>query len=252
LHPTIQEDPIDEYQPICQTCRQKARPEGHECTVPVDGFAARQSSLGFEELCPIGRFERRSVIYPASPEDHTYIEQLEALGRLDAANRQPGANVSAEAESIASNSELRAWLRESNRIADPKVLKGRADLVRQRRFGILRFLDGEDRGLPIWQPIPRHPLPEGQGFWLLRLRDELEWLIITVHRPTKLRPYVRPTKDRLNHREARAVLDWKASHLDMWLSDRPHQIGGRMAIDTSRSVIFDTDLFIRWVYALTN
>ena len=73
-----------------------------------------------------------------------------------------------------------------------------------------------------------------------------------IYLPTRTRPYPRPTKDRLNHREARAILDWKASHLDMWLADRPHLVGGRIAIDSSRGVLFDTDGFMRWVYALLN
>jgi hypothetical protein len=95
-------------------------------------------------------------------------------------------------------------------------------------------------------------LPQSQGFWLLRLRDELEWLVVTVSKPTVSRPNARPTKDRLNHREARAILDWKASHLDMWLSDRAHLVGGRIMVDSSRGVLFDTDTFVRWVYALMN
>ncbi len=153
---------------------------------------------------------------------------------------------------MANHPELRKWLRKSDRIADPKEIKGRADLVRQRRYGILRFLEGEDRGFPINQPLPLHRLPQDQGFWILRLRDELEWLMMPVFMPKPSRPYPRPTKDRFNHREARAILDWTAFRLDMWLSDRPHLVGGRIMIDSSRGVLFDTDVFVRWVYALMN
>jgi hypothetical protein len=205
-----------------------------------------------EKIAPIGRRELRSAVYPVEFRDLARARQLEALRRLEAENRLPGANLVAEAERIADHPGLREWLRRSDRIADPKEMKGRADLVRQRRYGVLRFLEGEDRGFPIHQPVPLHPLPQGRGFWLLRLRDELEWVLMPVFLPTRSRPHPRPTKDRLNHREARAILDWTAFRLDMWLSDRPHLVGGRITIDSSRSVLFDTDVFVRWVYALMN
>lgn len=205
-----------------------------------------------ESVAPIGRREPRSAAYPVEFREPARAQQIEALRRLEAANRRPSANLVAEAERLATHPELREWLRKSDRIADPKEMKGRADLVRQRRYGVLRYLEGEDRGFPIHQPVSLHPLPQGQGFWLLRLRDELEWALMPVFLPTRLRPYPRPTKDRLNHREARAILDWTAFRLDMWLSDRPHLVGGRITIDSSRSVLFDTDVFVRWIYALMN
>jgi hypothetical protein len=243
---------------VCHTCRQNIHPTSAGDTnvnVISEGSQSAARSADFEiseEVAPIGRSGRRSVIYSVVLGDRARTEQFEALQYLEADNRRPGANLSTEAEIIAEHPELRDWLKESNRIADPKVMKGRADLIRQRRFGILRFLEGEDRGFPVHQPVPHHQLPQGQGFWLLRLRDELEWLVMPVCKPTHSRPYTRPTKDRLNHREARAILDWKASHLDMWLADRPHLVGGRIAIDSSRGVLFDTDTFVKWVYALMN
>lgn len=185
-------------------------------------------------------------------EDCKYRRELEALSRLEYENRRPGADLRALAWGIAADPMIELWTLKSDQIADPKVMKGRADLVRQRRLGVLRYLEGDDRGFPIDQPFPGNPLPVSQGFWLLRLRDELEWLAVPIYLPSKTRPYPRPIKDRLNHREARAILDWKASHLDMWLADRPHLVGGRIAIDSSRGVLFDTDGFMRWVYALLN
>jgi hypothetical protein len=219
---------------LCTACRQEIQ----------------KDSDPSEEAAPIGRFVHRSVVYVANDPECT--DQLGALGRLEAENRRPGADLSTEAENIAHHPELREWLKKSDRIADPKVMKGRADLTRQRRLGVLRSLESEDQGFPIHQPVPQHRLPPDQGFWLLRLRDELEWLVMPVFKKTISRPYARPTKDRLNHREARAILDWKASRLDMWLADRPHLVGGRLAVDSSRGVLFDTDAFVRWVYALMN
>ncbi len=234
-------DPASEGSLICTACRQEIPP----------GFSGDGSmNVTPEEVAPIGKLIHRSVVYVAN--DRECVDELEELRHLEAENRTPGADLTTEAESIAHHPELREWLKKSNRIADPQQMKGRADLVKQRRFGILRSLESEDQGFPIHQPVPHHPLPPDQGFWLLRLRDELEWLVMPVFKKTISRPYPRPTKDRLNHREARAILDWKASRLDMWLADRPHLVGGRIMVDASRGVLFDTDIFVRWVYALMN
>lgn len=246
--------PAPEGYPLCTACRKRIDSESAGSINVLSkggasGALSKDSDLT-DEIPPIGRFVQRSVIYVAN--DREITEQLETLRRLETENRRPGANLSTEAEMIANHPELREWLKKSNRIADPQEIKGRADLARQRRSGILRSLEGEDRGFPIHQPVPHYPLPQGQGFWLLRLRDELEWLVMPVFKKTISRPYPRPTKDRLNHREARAILDWKASRLDMWLADRPHLVGGRLAVDSSRGVLFDTDVFVRWVYALMN
>ena len=246
-----------EPSPVCPACRQQIqdRSTGAGSTnISSEGCVSAVSTVPDlpEEVAPIGRLEHRSGKYSVYLGDRARAEQFEAIGRLEAENRRPGANLRTEAEILASHPELRDWLQRSDQIADPKITKGRADLVRQRRFGVFRFLEGEDRGFPVNQPIPHHRLPQGQGFWLLRLRDELEWLAMPVYKQTHSRPYTRPTKDRLNHREARAILDWKASRLDMWLADRPHLVGGRLAVDSSRGVLFDTDAFVRWVYALMN
>lgn len=249
-------DPRTESFLVCTICRKKLGPElagngsinvlskGERSDAP-----SKDSDLA-TEIAPIGRFVHRSVTYVAN--DPELTGELEALKHLEAENRRPAANLRTEAEVIAKHPELREWLKESDRIADPKVTSGRAGLKRQRRFGILRSLDGEDQGFPIHQPVLNYPLPPDQGFWLLRLRDELEWLVMPVFKKTISRPYPRPTKDRLNHREARAILDWTAFCLDMWLSKRPHLVGGRIMIDGSRSVMFDTDAFVRWVFALMN
>ena len=243
---------------LCSACREKIFPRsaGAASLSPTletgDSAAPVASAELMKNVAPIGRLEPRSAAYPGEYREPAFAQEIEALRLLEAANRWPGANLVAEAEKTANHPVLRDWLRKSDRIADPKEIKGRADLVRQRRYGLLRYLEGEDRGFPVHQPVPLHSLPQGQGFWLLRLRDELEWLLMPIFLPTRSRPHPRPTKDRLNHREARAILDWTAFRLDMWLSDRPHLVGGRITIDSSRSVLFDTDVFVRWVYALTN
>lgn len=245
--------PPAEARRICISCRQELPPElngalsaSAETELPAD-----ESDIP-QEIAAIGSRELRTDKYRVVTGDLARAEQLRELARVEAENRRPGANLCVEAIVAASHPQLRDWLQKSDRLADPKEIKGRSDLVKQRRLGILRHLEGEDRGFPLGQPVPTHHLPQGQGFWLLRLRDELEWLSMPVLKPTPSRPYPRPVKDRLNHREARAILDWKASRLDMWLADRPHLIGGRLAVDSSRGVLFDTDAFVRWVYALMN
>lgn len=250
--------PEDAYR-FCSACLKKIHPGSagkvslnHVNSGASESAAPAASAELPEEIAPIGKHDRRSVIYPIEFRDPVLSRQLEALRRLEAENRRPGANLVSEAESIATHPELREWLRKSDRILDPSVTAGRTGLKKQRRYGILRYLEGEDRGLPIHQPLPLCKLPQGQDFWLLRLRDELEWLVMPVFAPTRTRPYPRPVKDRLNHTEARAILDWTAYCLDMWLSDRPHLIKGRILIEGSRCVMFDTDVFIRWVYALMN
>ena len=84
------------------------------------------------------------------------------------------------------------------------------------------------------------PLPHevGAAFYLFRICDPIT--------------FSEPLPEFGMSREARAILDWTAFRLDMWLSDRPHLVGGRITIDSSRSVLFDTDVFVRWVYALMN
>ena len=240
--------------PVCVACRQKIPRGSAAGDYMTEGLEAERSVLSTEsdlpqEIAPIAKSELRTNKYSIYPGDPARAEQLELLAWLEKRNRVPYADLRAEAERIAKHSELLSWLRESDRISDPDG-SGRNDLVKQRRRGILRLLEGEDRGFPIHQPIPRYKLPQGQGFWLLRLQEELEWLSMIVLKPTIVRPYPRPIKDRLNHREARAIIDWKASRFDLWLSK--NKVGGRITIDSSRGVLFDTDTFIRWIYSLMN
>lgn len=237
--------PNVERLPVCVSCRQEI-PNGSLAASTTEGPEAAELP---QEIPGISHRELRTNRYSIYPGDPARAEQLELLARLEEGNREPRADVRAEAERIAKHPELLSWLRESDRISDPGD-PGRKDLVRQRRRGILRHLEGEDRGFPIHQPIPRYRPAQEQGFWLLRLREELEWLSMIVLKPTIVRPYPRPIKDRLNHTELRAILDWKASHLDLWLSD--NKIPGRIMIESSRGVLFDTDTVIRWVYAQMN
>ena len=199
---------------------------------------------------PSGRETRADILKSIHTADCSIQTECEALGRLEAENRRPGADLRKESRSLITSAELFDWLDQSDRLANGKLLRGRRDLTSQRRLGILRYLEGEDAGFPVLQNYS--PMSAGQDFWLLRLRDELEWLILPVRSEIGKGSIFRPVKDRLNHREARAILDWKASHLDMWLADRAHLVGGRILIESSRGVLFDTRGFMRWVYSLMN
>ena len=181
-----------------------------------------------------------------------YSRELKQLEQLESAHRGLGTDLSKEARGIASHPGLVTWLEKSDALLNSPDLKGRGDLVKLRQRGLLRHIDGQDRGFPLFQPTPPPKLPDDQGFWMLRLRDELSWLVLTVYRVSKSRPFARPVKERLNHTEARAILDWKASHLDLWLSKKSHLIEGRIAFEDSRGVTFDTERFMRWIYANTN
>lgn len=184
-----------------------------------------------------------------------YSRELKALGQLQFDNQRP--DIRKEADAIASHPALVSWIEKSDALVSSPDLKGRADLVRLRRRGILRHLAGEDRGFPLFQPTPaavftHRPSLEKKGFWMLRLLDELSWHSITVYPMSKTRQFARPVKERLNHREARAILDWKASLLDLWLSKKSHLLEGRIALERSRGVVFDTERLMRWVYSNTN
>lgn len=179
-----------------------------------------------------------------------YSRELKKLAQLEFANPSP--DVRKEAFEIASHPGLVAWLGKSDALLDSPDLKCRADLAKFRRRGTLRHIEGPDRGFPLFQPPPPPESSSDKGFWMLRLRDELSWLVLRVYRASKTRPFARPVKERLNHTEARAILDWKASHLDLWLSKKSHLFEGRIAIEGSRGVLFDTERFMRWVYANTN
>lgn len=183
--------------------------------------------------------------------DPEFVRQLEALHKLEEEFRFPGADLREGAYRIATHPVLREHLAASDRLCDPGAIKGRVDLVRRRRLGVLRWLDGEDRGFPVNHPFPRHPRPAQSGLLVLRLYDELEHHPLRSFRPTPRLDFIRPIKERLNHRDVRALLDWKAPHLDSWLADKPHLLPGRIALSEARHVLFDTETFMRWLYERT-
>lgn len=181
-----------------------------------------------------------------------YARELRELAHLEAENRSPGADLRKDAEKIVQHPALVRWLSRSEELLDSPDFTGRSGLRKQRRRGVLRHLDGEDRGFPLFQPDLIPALPPDQGSWMLRLMDELEWLVMRVFRPSRTSGFARPVKNRINHREVRAILGWTAYNLDMWLSMKPHLIEGRIHPEGSRAVLFDTERFMFWVYANTN
>lgn len=181
-----------------------------------------------------------------------YARELCELAHLEAENRSPGADLRKDAEKIVQHPALVRWLSRSEELLDSPDFKGRSDLRKERRRGVLRHLEGEDRGFPLFQPDLIPALPPDQGSWMLRLMDELEWLVMRVYRPVAKVGFARPAKTQINHREVRAILGWKAYNLDMWLSFKPHLIEGRIHPSGTRAVLFDTEKFMFWVYANTN
>jgi hypothetical protein len=213
-----------------------------------------------------------------SSKDERFLEQVAALRKLEATLLQPGVDLTARWREIVSHPELLEWLRQSDQVAD--AIKGRRDLVKKRRRGILRWLEGPDTGMPFHFPVT-FVAPESvldRELRLFRLRDELEYVVIPFFRSVApLAPGPRPVRDTLTHQMVRAVLDWKASHLDSWLHMYPHLIGGRIyhpipaaarpALDARAhakgkeivqprhfltEVRFDTTRFMAWYYANMN
>jgi len=132
---------------------------------------------------------------------------------------------------------LRSWQAQSDEIVDRQP--GRSDLRRLRRRGILRMLDSEDIGMPLDLPpvtaLP--PTPWRNAEWrTLKLIDDLEYIeMIYVpcdHPLVRMRPVV----DLLSHRQARAILGWRSSVLDYWISTAPHFIGGLRQIEITPAV----------------
>jgi hypothetical protein len=141
--------------------------------------------------------------------------------------------------------------------------KGRRDLVRKRRYDVLRWTSGPDSPLPYVKPefayLPEHASVQNRVF---RLRDEAEWLVIPTISTKDPRMPWRPVREVLTHEFIRAILDWKASHLDMYLSAQPHLIGGRLCHELPadqnstrqhiHEVKFSASAFMKWYFANMN
>jgi hypothetical protein len=158
-----------------------------------------------------------------------FVEQLAAVRELEGKHVTAGSNLISLWEGVVSHPRLVDWQIQSDEVADS--IKGRRDLVKKRRRSILRWLEGPDRGMPFHLPaqfVASDASPDRE-FRLFRLRDELEYIVIPfTRRVDRFAPGPRPIRDTLTHPLVRSILDWKASHLDAWLSAYPHLIGGRI------------------------
>lgn len=210
--------------------------------------------------------------------DPVFAAQFATLRHLERTHVAAGSDLAPLWRAAVTHGSLLAWLQQSDEVADS--LKGRRDLVKKRRRGILRWLEGPDKGMPFH--LPSHFVHPDQGsdreLRLFRLRDELEYIVIPFYRQVdRFAPGPRPMRDTLTHPLVRAILDWKASHLDAWLSIYPHLIEGRIYYPipreareklTARSrsqgkrvaqpreflteVRFDTVRFMAWYYGNMN
>jgi hypothetical protein len=193
--------------------------------------------------------------------DSEFLREYERLARLAATHLQPGVHLNDHLDAPLENQRMVEWQNESNRLAGE--LKGRRDLVKKRRFDVPRWTSGPDLGMPYVKSefayLPEHGSVQNRVF---RTRDELEWLVIPTIRTTDpLMPW-RPIREVLTHDLVRAILDWKASHLDMYLWAYPHLIGGRICHELPgrdgkgrqhvHEVKFSTVPFMKWYFANMN
>jgi hypothetical protein len=210
--------------------------------------------------------------------DPLFAEQLAAVREIEGTHVSAGSNLISLWNGIVTHPSLLDWLTQSDQVAGS--IKGRRDLVKKRRRGILRWLEGPDRGMPFHMPLQfvSSGSASDRELRLFRLRDELEYIVVPFTRCVdRFAPGPRPVRDTLTHPLIRAILDWKASHLDAWLSAYPHLIGGRIyhpipsdareALDARAlargkritqpreyltEVRFDTARFMAWYYGNMN
>lgn len=171
---------------------------------------------------------------------------MEALAELDRSNRRAGADVRIEAYRLTEDwPHLRHWLENSDRLVDE--LPGSRRLRVRRRRGILRHMDGPERGLPFFEPLmyPTSSAPEPRA---KPLKDELEYLVIPGRNDAGR---WRPVKDELTFDEARAIAMMKAGTLYR-LTWREGAVPGciRRRLDDKRShtaeLRFDTEELVGW------
>lgn len=213
---------------------------------------------------------------PGPPDDPEFEDQYRRVLELQRVHTKAGTDLRPFWEPFVTSPRLLKIIDDSNRVADE--VKGRDDLVAKRRTNIIRHVTGPDVAMPADYPtVPPGPKPANKEYRVFRLRDELEWLVIAFYLPSREFPYGRPVREILTHQLARAILDWKAAHLDLWLSTYPHLLGGRIshtippearkilndrAADRGRPFVrpraflhevkFLTVAFMRWLYANLN
>jgi hypothetical protein len=133
---------------------------------------------------------------------------LEKLAELDRKSRHVGANVSEEAYRIVEGlPRLRDWLERSDRLVES--LSGAKRLRQRRRRGVLRYLDGSLKGMPLFEPLlcPTAFSPEPR---VLHLKDELDAIVVPGRRVDRV---WMPAKDEITFDEARAIAMMKAGTL---------------------------------------
>ncbi len=171
---------------------------------------------------------------------------LEALADLDRRNRHAGADLRLEAYRITEGlCRLRDWLAASDRLADE--MPGSKRLRKRRRRGILREIEGSERGRPNFDP-PMHATtfaPEPRAHFL---KDELETIVIAGRREDG---HWRPAKDEVTFDEARGLAAMKAGTLYRLTSKElvPGLIRRMLGEDGSSHTTelrFDSTVFIRW------
>jgi hypothetical protein len=211
-------------------------------------------------------------------DDPVFRRELAALRAAELRYRNRGADIRDFIDFEITHPALKEWQIRSEKLANE--MPGRSDLKRLRRHWILRILDGEEIGFPL-DPPPMTALPAApwrDAEWhTFRLRDELEYLEMIFVPSKHLAFKMRPVVDVLSHRQARALLDWRSSTLDWWISSAPQMIGGlrqieitpaaREALDakaaakgkillrprrTAHRISFDTDAFCEWLAANQN
>lgn len=168
--------------------------------------------------------------------DETFRRELAHLRDAERRYRNRGVDIREYLGSSITHPFLTAWQTRSDERSATQP--GRADLRRARRRGILRILDDEiplPLDLPDIVALPATPWRNAE--WrTFKLIDELEYLeMIYVPCDHPLVP-MRPAVDLLSHRQARAILGWRASTLDYWISSAPHLIGGLRQIEITPEV----------------
>lgn len=169
-----------------------------------------------------GKEEALRPFAPPLASDAAFQRQVARVREAMSVFTAPGTDLRDHLSEPVTHPTLLAWLDASERTL--AAIKGRKDLVQKRRHFILRT----DDAMPFDYPkdVALQPGRPGQEVRLFRLRDEAEWLPIAFERIQHPATDVRPVRAIFRHAHVRAILDWRASHLDMWLSAYPHLLGG--------------------------
>jgi len=175
----------------------------------------------------------RSLVNPFAPpllQDHHFQREFAMLRAAERAHRIPGVDLRDVLPGRITHPILKDWLDEGEEHLS--CIKGRADLVRRRRHYILRDDDSMPFDYPIKSFVYHNEAGDGENR-LYRLIDEAEWLPISYWYVRHPATTVRPVRAVFRHQHVRAILDWKASRLDMWLSVHPEIFGGYNVVGLS-------------------